>query len=349
LVKIWKENSTLATHLKSVTNMQKYIRIIKQITTLIVLATVIILAGCKGKKANQNTNGKLEGTISISGAFALYPLAVKWAEEFKKIHPEVKIDISAGGAGKGMTDALSGMVDLGMLSREINKSETSKGAWLVSVAKDAVLPTISDKNPVLDELKVKGMTKENFQQIFLTGNITSWGTNLQKVDHKAQGKLNVYVRSDACGAGEMWGKYLGKNQESLNGIGVFGDPGVAEAVKKDPLGIGYNNVIYVYDIQSRKFYPGICVIPIDVNGNGKIDKEEDVYATLDILMAAIRDGRYPSPPARDLYFVSKGKPNDPVVKEFLKWILTDGQKYVNESGYVQLPEEKIKNELDKIK
>jgi len=38
-----------------------------------------------------------------------------------------------------------------------------------------------------------------------------------------------------------------------------------------------------------------------------------------------------------------------VVKEFLKWILTDGQKYVNESGYVQLPEEKIKNELDKIK
>jgi len=329
--------------------MQKYIRIIKQITTLIVLATVLILAGCKGKKANQNTNGKLEGTISISGAFALYPLAVRWAEEFKKIHPEVKIDISAGGAGKGMTDALSGMVDLGMLSREINKSETAKGAWLVSVAKDAVLPTISDKNPVLDELKVKGMTKENFQQIFLTGNITSWGTNLQKVDHKAQGKLNVYVRSDACGAGEMWGKYLGKNQESLNGIGVFGDPGVAEAVKKDPLGIGYNNVIYVYDIQTRKFYPGICVIPIDVNGNGKIDKEEDFYGTLDILMAAIRDGRYPSPPARDLYFVSKGKPADPVVKEFLKWILMDGQKYVNESGYVQLPTEKIKNELDKIK
>jgi len=67
------------------------------------------------------------------------------------------------------------------------------------------------------------------------------------------------------------------------------------------------------------------------------------------LMAAIRDGRYPSPPARDLYFVNKGKPTDPVVKEFLKWILTDGQKYVNESGYVQLPEEKIKNELDKIK
>ena len=47
--------------------------------------------------------------------------------------------------------------------------------------------------------------------------------------------------------------------------------------------------------------------------------------------------------------MSKGKPKDPVVTEFLKWILKDGQKYVNESGYVQLTEEKIKNELDKLK
>ena len=329
--------------------MQRYTGLIKQITTLIVLMAVIILSSCHGKRVNQNINGKLEGTISLSGAFALYPLAVKWAEEFKKIHPDVKIDISAGGAGKGITDALSGMVDLGMLSRGINEAETAKGAWLISVAKDAVLPTISDKNPVLAELRKKGMTKETFKQIFINGNITSWGTSLQKVDNKAQGKINVYVRSDACGAGEMWGKYLGKNQEGLSGIGIFGDPGVADAVKKDPLGIGYNNLIYVYDIQSRKFYPGIAVIPIDVNENGKIDVEEDVYASLDVLMNAIRDGRYPSPPARELYFVSKGKPTDPVVTEFLKWILKDGQKYVNESGYVQLPVANINIELDKIK
>ncbi|MDP4292390.1 MAG: substrate-binding domain-containing protein, partial [Bacteroidota bacterium] len=194
----------------------------KYFNTLIIIGALLFFSACGGKKKNQNINGKLEGTISISGAFALYPLAVKWAEEFKKINPGVKIDISAGGAGKGMTDALSGMVDLGMLSRQVNKAEVAKGAWLTSVAKDAVLPTISDKNPVLDELKIKGMTRENFRQIFISGNISAWGTSLQKVDKKAQGKINVYIRSDACGAGEMWGKYLGKNQESLNGTGVFG-------------------------------------------------------------------------------------------------------------------------------
>ena len=57
---------------------------------------------------NQNStstdnaaNKKLSGDISISGAFALYPMVVKWAEEFQKINPQVRINVSAGGAGKG--------------------------------------------------------------------------------------------------------------------------------------------------------------------------------------------------------------------------------------------------------
>jgi phosphate transport system substrate-binding protein len=236
-----------------------------------------------------------------------------------------------------------------MVSRGINEAETAKGAWPIAVAKDAVLPTINDKNPVLADLQKKGMTKDNLTQIFVTGKITSWYTSLGKVDAKGQGKINVYIRSDACGAGEMWGKYLGKNQEGLNGVGVFGDPGVSDAVKKDVLGVGYNNVIYVYDIKTRKTFPGISVIPIDVNANGKIDKEEDFYGSLDTLMEAIKDGRYPSPPARDLYFVSKGKPTNEVAVAFMNWVLTDGQKFVNESGYVQLPAEKIKSEMGKLK
>jgi len=67
----------------------------------------------------QAQSKELKGQISLSGAFALYPLAVKWAEEFRKLHPKVKIDISGGGAGKGITDALAKVVDLGMVSREL--------------------------------------------------------------------------------------------------------------------------------------------------------------------------------------------------------------------------------------
>lgn len=85
--------------------------------------------------------------MSLSGAFALYPLAVKWAEDFQKIHPNVKIEVEGGGAGKGMTDALAGQVDFGMVSREVSDAETAKGAIGFPVAKDAVVPTINEANP----------------------------------------------------------------------------------------------------------------------------------------------------------------------------------------------------------
>ena len=99
------------------------------------LFSILLLAGAMLVScSSKNTGGKtqdstnLKGEISLSGAFALYPLAVEWAGEFQQMHPGVKIDISAGGAGKGITDALSGMVDLGMVSRELYQEEIDKGA-----------------------------------------------------------------------------------------------------------------------------------------------------------------------------------------------------------------------------
>jgi phosphate transport system substrate-binding protein len=310
------------------------------------LFVLVIINGCGNRSQMQsNTNGELKGSISISGAFALYPMTVKWAEEFQKLHPGVRIDVSAGGAGKGMTDALSQMIDLGMFSRGVSKEEVDRGAWFIAVTKDAVLPTINSTNPYLKDVKLKGLTREDFASLFISKTTHSWN---QLIKSARADKINIYSRSDACGAAEMWGKYLGKNQESLEGVGVFGDPGMADAVKNDKFGIGYNNVIYAYDIKTRKTYPGVDIIPIDINGNGQIDKEEDFYNTLDDIMNAIRKEDYPSPPARDLYFVSKGKPQNIVVLEFIKWILMDGQKYVNEAGYVTLSPEKIQHELTKL-
>jgi phosphate transport system substrate-binding protein len=310
------------------------------------LFVLVMINGCGNRSEKQNnTKGELKGSISISGAFALYPMTVKWAEEFQKLHPGVRIDVSAGGAGKGMTDALSQMIDLGMFSRGVSKEEVDRGAWFIAVTKDAVLPTINSTNPYLKDVKSKGLKREDFESLFISKTTHSWN---QLIQSARADKINIYSRSDACGAAEMWGKYLGKNQESLEGVGVFGDPGMADAVKNDKFGIGYNNVIYAYDIKSRKVYPGIDIIPIDMNGNGKIDKEEDFYNTLDDIMNAISKGDYPSPPARELYFVSKGKPQNIVVLEFIKWILKDGQKYVNEAGYVALSPENIQRELMKL-
>jgi phosphate transport system substrate-binding protein len=289
---------------------------------------------------------KLSGQISISGAFALYPMAVKWAEEFRKIHPGVKIDISAGGAGKGIADALSGMVEIGMVSREINPEELKKGAYPIAVTKDAVVAVVSEQNPLLKDILAKGLKKDAGNQIWITGKYKGWS---QAFGIKSTAPIHIYTRSDACGAAEMWAKYFGKKQEDLLGVGVFGDPGLAQAVKKDPLGIGFNNIGYAYDAATKQPIKGLRVVPLDLNNNGKIDADENFYNNMNDLIAAIASGKYPSPPARELYFVTKGNPkNNKVLTEFIRWVLTDGQKYVHDAGYIALPKDKIATEQKKI-
>jgi phosphate transport system substrate-binding protein len=286
----------------------------------------------------------LEGTISISGAFALYPITVKWAGEFKKLHPKVTFNISAGGAGKGITDALSGLVDIGLASRDIDPAEVKKGAYTVFVTKDAVVPTFNTANPDAPALLAKGVKKDQFAKVFVSGDIKAWN----QLAGKVAVPIHVYTRSDAAGAGETWAKYFGKKQEDLLGVGVYGDPGLAQAVKKDVTAIGYNNIAYLYDLKTRKQVAGVHALPIDINGNGKIDAEENFYGTVDELTAAIADGRYPAPPARNLGFVFKGKPKKKELIAFAKYVLSAGQQFVAENGYIALSKAKLQEELKKV-
>jgi phosphate transport system substrate-binding protein len=298
-----------------------------------------------GNQSAQSAEPEQKGNITISGAWALYPMMTRWAEEYSKIHPKVTFDVSAGGAGKGMADALGGVVDVGMVSRDITPEEEAKGAYWVAVTKDAVFPAINSNNPYLQDLLQKGITQEKLVKIFITKEITTWGQVLDKPEITDQ--IHVYTRSDSCGAAETWAKFLGKKQEDLQGIGVYGDPGLLDAVIKDQLGIGFNNLGYLYDNTSGKPVPGAVALPIDANNDGKADDTErlDTKAKAD---EAILNNTYPSPPARAENLVTKGKPSG-VVQSFITWILTDGQKFVGEAGYVLLPKEQLDASLEKVK
>jgi phosphate transport system substrate-binding protein len=288
---------------------------------------------------------EFSGTITLSGAWALYPMAVKWGEEFSKLYPKVRVEVQAGGAGKGLADALAGIVDLGMVSREIHPAEVEKGAFAIAVVKDGVVPTISDRNPLLNQILSLGLKKDAFIAAWITETAKTWGDVLGTADKTA---LHVYTRSDACGAAESWAAFFGKRQEDLKGIGVYGDPGLAEAVRRDPLSIGFNNINYAYDAGTKRPLAGIVILPIDLDGSGKIEPEENFYKDRDAITMAIAQGKYPSPPARDLYLVSKDRPQKPLLVEFLRWVLNEGQNFVAETGYIRLSPEKLADGWKKI-
>jgi phosphate transport system substrate-binding protein len=326
-----------------------------QLLFVITVLLTLVLSACArqptpaSQPADQSgpaTQPELKGNITVSGAFALYPMMTRWAEEFQKLYPDVTFDVSAGGAGKGMADALAGAVDIGMVSRAVTPEEEAKGAYWTPVVKDAVFPMVNAQNPVLQDLLAKGLTKEKLIGIFITGDIKTWGEVVDRPE--ITDEIHVYTRADSCGAAEVWAKFLGdKKQENLLGIGVQADPGLLDAVIKDPLGIGYNNLNYAFDSATGQAVAGSVTAPIDNDGNGQVSSDElaDSKAKAIELVAT---GKYPSPPARALNLVTKDKPSG-LVQAFIEWTLTEGQKFVDEAGYIKLPQDQLDEGLQKVR
>jgi phosphate transport system substrate-binding protein len=213
--------------------------------------------------------------------------------------------------------------------------------------------TVNEKNPVLQDLQKKGLSKEMLAKIYITNEVTTWGEAVGRPE--VTDPIHVYTRSDACGAADIFAKFLGGSkavQDDLQGsaktnIAVNADPGLLDAVVKDPLSIGFNNLNYAFDAQTGMAVAGAQVVSIDANGNGQVDPDE-TYTTQQAAMDAVASGKYPSPPARDENLVTNGKPTG-LVLAFMNWILTDGQQYDAEAGYVPLPKDKLEEQIQKLK
>ncbi len=271
----------------------------------------------------------LKGTVTMSGAWAIYPTAVAWAEAFQKLHPGVKVDVSAGGAGKGAADTIAGLVDIGMVSREPDPAELARGITAVYVLHDAVFPVVAATNPARDRILARGLTREALEALYVAGTATTWDAALGAEVHRP---IHVFTRSDSCGAAAAWATYFGKKQEDLKGVGVYADPGILDAVKRDPVGLGYSNFSYVFG-RDGSILDGILLAPIDANGNGVADPGEVIRDRAGAI-AAIEAGTYPV--TRRNYLFVKGKPTG-LVKAFLDWVLSDAGTAVVDAVGTSLP------------
>lgn len=273
-----------------------------------------------------------------------------WADIYEE-DTDTTFDISGGGTGVGVSDVLNGQVDIAMMGREPEQEEIDQGLFAVPMLIDTVVGTVNVDNPVLDELQENGLTREELEAIF-TREITNWG---ELVEADVDEEIVVYGRSDASAAYKKWGDFLGGEDdayteselEELADENHNGDQPVAEAVSREPNAISLNNINYVYDLESGELEGDIRPVPLDADGDGTLSDEEDFYETRDEFLAAVEDGQYPSPPAREMFLASDGQFEDDAY-DFVEWVLTDGQEYVRENGYVPLDDDRLEEAQNKL-
>ena len=304
---------------------------------ILLIAPALFMActpGDRETKVLEQDAIEVKGEFSISGAYAIYPLLNVWAEEFMQLHPDVNIMLFRDGTGKGIEDLQTRSSDIAMISREISPEEVAFGYAIFAVAKDAVVPIINDANPMLDEILDKGLSHRQLQILFSMDEKPTWGALYMK---EIIDRVNVYHRSDASGAATIWANFLLLGYDDLNGIGLEGDHNMVQQVLDDPNGIGYCNMIYIWDSTGTEIRQGLQVPPIDLNYNGRIDHREKVPRDLMAMRRHIQAGKYPHSLCRYLYLLTNPDSTNEALKAFLIYIMTEGQSVVETAGYCKVP------------
>lgn len=265
------------------------------------------------------------GTITLKGSDTLLVLSQRWAEAYMKKNPGVTIQVTGGGSGTGIAALINGTTDIATSSRKIKGEERAsaesakRAAKEIPVSMDALSVVVHPSNPV------KTLSMSQLGKIY-TGYVNNW-KDVGGPDHR----IVRYSRESSSGT------YAFVKDEVMKGRDYAADtqtmPGtsaVAEAVARDPWGIGYGGVAYFSKIKEVKILPlkstdgSAPVSPLGADGQPDF---EVVY-----------DRSYPL--FRYLYFYTPGEPQGDK-KAFIDWVLgPEGQRIVEDVEYVPLPRSK---------
>lgn len=262
---------------------------------LLIISLLIALPACTDT-TTPPSGDELSGEITEAGSTTVQPLAEKFSEGFKAMHPKVTVTIQGGGSSVGVKSAADGTVDIGAASREIKPDEPALVKHLI--AKDGIAIIVNPSNNISD------IDKEKVRELF-AGTITNW-SELGGPDKE----INVVAREEGSGTrGAFEEMVMDTDLITKFAILQSSNGAIRTTVAGDPNAIGFLSLGYIDD----------SVKALSING-------------IPCNTTTALDGTYPI--VRPLYFLTKTEPTG-MVKAFLDYCKSSaGQTIVEEEGYI---------------
>ena len=275
---------------------------------LIYFTAVLLLSG--------SVFAQQEKVVIESSRFAV-PLAEKWAEEYEKVNPGVDIVLIKGNSSDD----------------EVDLSLSSLGN--IPAARFALLPVTNVDNPNLKELNRKKLNSKDISELFFLGNVleSSAGSNNTEFD------LTVYSGNNSDSFAEAFASHFGYMKADIKGKRISGDDiFLVNAIQKDNEGVAFNNLSYIFDVETRNLKEGLAIISLDIkNEHIKVLGEENIDKAIDLL----ENESISHIPIETFGFISEKENNE--AARFLDWVLTEGQKYNKEYGFLRVSHEHLVN------
>lgn len=265
--------------------------------------------------------------VIITGVRFAYPLIQKWIDDYNNVSKDVQLVIES----RGSSDPAK--YDILVEAYEPNEG-TKRNRDFVYVARYAILPIANNKSEFAKTYASKGLNKELISQLYFH--------NIYADKDKEQAirvPYTIYTRLQKAGSPIIFAKYFGYEQKDVKGKAIAGaDEHLLKALLRDSTGVSYLPLSLIYDRTSKKPVDGIAVLPVDLNGNGKISDDEKFYGDLPTVLQQLEER-----PAKDInnipveyinLSIEKNSGN-PEAIEFLKWIIQNGQKDLHDFGYLK--------------
>ena len=262
------------------------------------------------------------------------PLIEKWITEYAKTQPGVEFQIAKGNQKQAN-------IDLNVVF-DHQDTKPQDFSHIVYFGEFAVLPITASGSEAAKVLQGKHLNSKKLKQLYFLGD--EFDDEVKK--NKQFEKLVIYSGSNATSVASSFAHNFGEESSNFRGKRISGDDlFLNTALSKDPLGVSFNALPNIFDLQSRHIKDNLTIIGIDVKKS--LEESFSDKATLDELIATLEDGKV-SEIAVEKIGVSFTQADD-VVNRFLEWVLTDGTKYNHEYGLLNLDNKQAQVQIEKVK
>lgn len=282
------------------------------------LVSSLILGGCGRSAVDGAADAGGGVTLQNKGSDTIVNLALAWAEAYQEVNPQVRIAVTGGGSGTGLTALINGTVDIANASRRIKEEELAAARanhiepQELVIARDAIAVVVHPSNPV-DHL-----TLQQISDIY-SGKITNWrevggeDRPIVLLSRETNSGTHVYFLEEVIRLGQKDNKTLFSPDTLL----LPSSEGIGAEVRQNPNAIGYDGLGYVT--------PDMKTLEVGLTLEGPFWPPT---------AATVNAGQYPI--ARDLYMYSRAGASE-AVTTYLEWILSpEAQNIVLELGFVPI-------------
>ena len=261
------------------------------------------------------------------------PLVEKWITEYAKTQPGVEFQIAKGNQNQGSID-----LNIVFDNQESNAKDFSH---IVYFGEFAVLPITASGSEAAKVLEGKHLNSKKLKQLFFLDD--ELDEDVKKIKQFEQ--LVIYSGSNATSVASSFAHNFGEESSNFRGKRISGDDlFLNTALAKDPLGVSFNALPNIFDLQSRHVKSDLTIIGIDVKKN--LEENFSDKATLDELITILENDKV-AEVAIEKIGVSYNEA-DEALNQFLQWVLTNGTKYNHEYGLLNLDNKVAQIEKEKI-